>query len=270
MTKAAGRAGKSPPSGTGNARNRVEEGEPMNQIFKVAIVEDNPVGADNLKEMFTRYGKEAEVLFDLTVFDRVEKMLDYRRGCFDLVMMDIDLPGMNGMEGARRLREADSMVTIIFVTNLAQFAVKGYEVSALDFLVKPVSYKNFSVKLSRAVSVMRMRQDKKIVVCGKTEKNCIGVHDILYVEVQGHQLCFHKTDGSCVEVTGTLSALEKELHDFGFSLCNSCYLVNLKYVIKIDTLSVTLADGTKLQTSVRKRKSFLDEFTTFLGSGGTP
>lgn len=242
----------------------------MNQIFKVAIVEDNPVGADNLKEMFTRYGKEAEVLFNLTVFDRVEKMLDYRRGCFDLVMMDIDLPGMNGMEGARRLREADSMVTIIFVTNLAQFAVKGYEVSALDFLVKPVSYKNFSVKLSRAVSVMRTRQDKKIVVCGKTEKNCIGVHDILYVEVRGHQLCFHKTDGSCVEVTGTLSALEKELHDFGFSLCNSCYLVNLKYVIKIDTLSVTLADGTKLQTSVRKRKSFLDEFTTFLGSGGTP
>lgn len=240
----------------------------MSKIFKVAIVEDDPAGAEKLKDMFEQYGKGVGLLFDISIYHRVDKVLDYRRDYFDLVMMDIDLPGMNGMEGARRLREIDSLVTIIFVTNLAQFAVNGYEVDALDFLVKPVSYKNFSVKMARAVSVMEKRQDKKILACGKSERNCISVHDILYVEVRGHQLCFHKTDGTGVEVSGTLSVLEKELHDYGFSLCNSCYLVNLKYVIKIDTVYVTLTDGTKLQTSLRKRRTFVDEFTTFVGSGG--
>lgn len=240
----------------------------MNNIYKVAIVENEPASAEKLKGMFVRYGEGAGILFDISVYSRVEKVLDYRRDYFDLVMMDIDLPGMNGMEGARRLREIDSVVTIIFVTNLAQFAVNGYEVGALDFLVKPFSYKNFAVKMARAIAIMEKRQDKKILACGKSERNCISAHDILYVEARGHQLCIHKTDGTRVEVSGTLSVLEQELHDYGFSLCNSCYLVNLKYVVKIDTLYATLTDGTKLQTSLRKRKTFVDEFTTYVGSGG--
>lgn len=240
----------------------------MNNIFKIAIVEDNIECANRLKSMLDIYSKEKDLLFDVLEFNCVENFLSYSKNCFDLVFMDIDLPGMNGMEGARKLRESDSMITIIFVTNYAQFALKGYEVSALDFLLKPLVYKNFVIKLDRAFSIIEKRQDKKVIAFGKLEKNCMSVHDIIYIEVYGHNVKYHKTDGTIVEVTGTLSALAEELKEYGFSLCNSCFLVNMKYISKIKSLAVTMADGTELQISVRRRKQFVDDFTSYVGGGG--
>ena len=123
----------------------------MRKEYRVVIVEDEVVYLDALKDMLSSYEKEKEVAFNITAYRDIETFLAEYRKCYDIVFMDIELPGMNGMDGARRLREADSSVVLIFVTNMAQFAVQGYEVNALDYILKPVTYKNFSVKLDRAL-----------------------------------------------------------------------------------------------------------------------
>lgn len=245
----------------------------MRKIYRVAIVEDETIWSDALQKMLQTFQRENGLTIESTVFTSIETFLTGYKERYDLVFMDIELPGMNGMEGARRLREIDSVVTLIFVTNLAQFAVQGYEVSALDYLIKPVNYSNFSVKMLNALEAIGKADSKRIAVFGKTEIHSMSIHEILYVEVYGHHLLFHKTDGSSVDACGSLSTLEAELKDMGFTRCNVCYLLNMKYITKISAQNVILADGTELQISRRRRKEFMDEFAMYIGKygrGNTP
>ena len=117
----------------------------------VAIVEDDPIEADILQSHFARYAPAAGEEFDVRWFQRGDAFLNGYQPIYDLVMMDIDLPGISGMDTAGQLRLLDRSVTLIFVTNLARYAAKGYAVDAMDFLLKPVSYPNFTATLQRAL-----------------------------------------------------------------------------------------------------------------------
>ena len=119
--------------------------------MKIAIVEDNSASAEKLRGYLRQYGEENQKEFDITLFGDAVSFLD-RYSPFDMVFMDIELPGMDGMEAARRLREVDLQAILLFVTNMARFAVKCYEVDAMDYLVKPVQYGSFSLKLRRALA----------------------------------------------------------------------------------------------------------------------
>ncbi|MGN0814663.1 MAG: LytR/AlgR family response regulator transcription factor [Candidatus Coproplasma sp.] len=236
-------------------------------VYNVAIVEDEALHTDLLVEMLNCYAKTRGVLFSIASFNSIESFFTGYKP-FDLIFMDIELPGMNGMEGARRLRETDDVAVLIFITNMAQFAVCGYEVSAFDYIVKPLAYRSFSVKLDRAVAFLRNRADNHILVSNKDEVHNISLRDLLYVEVCGHKLVFHKINGEEVNTCGSLGKLAEELGGSGFSRCSSCYLLNMRYVSKVNGLTVELKDGTELQISRRKRKEFLDDFTIFIGSTG--
>ena len=240
----------------------------MNEMIRIGMIEDDSACVAQMKALLSRYGEEKNILIESDVFTYGEEFLESRRkDRYDLLLIDIDLPGLNGWECAKRLREQDSVLPLMFVTSLAQFAVNGYEVSALDFLVKPVSYTNFRIKMNRALAAISNSQDHRVIVNTRTERICMGTRDILYVEVRGHWLTFHKTDGSSVDVSGSLNTISEELHNYGFALCNACYLVNMRYVTRMDALNVTLTNGIQLQISMRKRKSFADEFTAYVGKG---
>lgn len=237
----------------------------MRSIYNVAIVEDEPTHLNALKDMLERYKRENGITLNVTSYRDIETFLFEYKNCFDIVFMDIELPGMNGMDGARRLREIDPVVVLIFVTNMAQFAVQGYEVDALDYILKPVIYKNFAIKCDRALNVINLRPDKHVVVYGENNINRMSVNDIIYVEVRGHHMNFHLSNGNVVDVCGVLSKLADELKDYGYARCNSCYLLNMKYIKEINSSSVIMISGDELLISRRRRKGFLNEFASYVG-----
>lgn len=230
----------------------------------IAVVEDEPEAAGELKSCLERYAAETGEKFHIQYFENAVILLSNYRSNYDIIFMDIELPHMNGMESCHRIRELDEAVTIIFVTNMAQYAVKGYEVDAFDFIVKPLSYVDFSIKLKRALDRIRRMDGRSIVLTVKGGLHRINAVDIKYVEIMKHQMLFHTVNGN-FDVYGTLKKVEKDLPEDTFARCSNCCLVNLRYVERVDGYCVTVG-GEPLQISRAKKKEFMLSVSQYLAS----
>lgn len=235
-------------------------------MIEVAIVEDEPAAAEELKSYLARYEKESGTAFAVTVFRNAVTFLAGYKPKYGIVFMDIEMPDLNGMDASRKLREVDSAVVLIFVTNMAQYAVKGYEVDALDFIVKPVAYPNFVMKIKKAVARIAANDERELNV------NLVGggvarlrVSRLRYAEVIGHHVVYHSEDGD-FESYGTLKNIEAALDGLPFARCNNCYLVNLKYVYAVRGYVAQVGDE-QLRISQPKKKDFMRALNDYIGNG---
>lgn len=231
--------------------------------LRVGIVEDNESAGKQLGGFLAEYEKQRDCSFSVSYFGDALDFLENFRGNFDIIFMDIELPHLNGMEAVKRIREKDKTVIVIFVTNMAQYAVKGYEVDALDFIVKPVAYSGFTMTLDRAIERFKTMRDKDLWINDRNNKRRLRSSEIIYVEVVHHSVVYHTTQGNFT----TYDQLKNVLQSFEglpFALCNRCYLVNLTFVTEIDEFSVTVGNE-RLQISRNKKKSFLLSLNEYLG-----
>ena len=120
-------------------------------MAKIAVVEDNAAVRQELCGFIAQYAQESGQLLEVTPFADGSQIVEPYRPGFDIIFLDIEMPTLGGMPTAERIRLLDPDVVLIFVTNMAQYAIRGYEVDALDFVLKPVSYYQFSTKLDRAL-----------------------------------------------------------------------------------------------------------------------
>lgn len=233
-------------------------------MVRIAVVEDDVPCAEKTRGYIENYGREAGEAFDVKIFPDGLALLDGYRPIFDIIFMDIEMPDLDGMATARKLRELDPVVIIIFVTNMAGYAIKGYEVEALDYMVKPVGYFNFTLKLKKALRKLGRAAEVSVSVPQESGVMRLNSSQIRYVEVINHDLVYH-TDTGAYETRGSLSETEKLLGGHGFARCNHCYLVNLRYVSGIREDCVVLVSGDALRISRPKKKAFLDALAGFNG-----
>ena len=126
-------------------------------MIRVAIVEDEAEIREQLMGYVQRYTRQYGTAFEVKTFaDGLEILEDYRPA-YDLILLDIEMKHLDGMETARRIRELDPEVMLVFITNMAQYAIKGYAVGALDYVLKPVPYFAFSQQLRKAEEQLRRR-----------------------------------------------------------------------------------------------------------------
>ncbi|MGM9538950.1 MAG: LytR/AlgR family response regulator transcription factor [Candidatus Onthomonas sp.] len=230
--------------------------------MRVAIVDDSVQDAAQLSEYLTRFQSESGIMTETVSYSDARAFLS---DCcnWDLVILDIDMPGMNGVEAARLLRKTDSNVVLMFVTNMPQYTLCGYEVEAVDYVLKPVSYPDFALKLRKAGRYILRNRDERMSLHTADGVVSLSVREILYVESMLHYLVYH-TVCQDYRVRGTMGAAEAELESHQFARCNASYLVNLRYVEAIEKEDVLVA-GVRLRMSRGKRSTFLNRFTQFLG-----
>ena len=160
-------------------------------MINIAIVEDEAMYAKQLQEFLQQYQKENGEVFNITVYSDGDQIVHKYKSQFDIILMDVEMKFMDGMSAAEEIRKVDTEVVIIFITNMAQYAIRGYAVDALDYVLKPVSYFAFSQRLNRAISRMKKREQKVITVNIKGGAVRINIANIYYIESQGHNLVLH-------------------------------------------------------------------------------
>lgn len=233
-------------------------------MTNIAIVEDEKEERDRIRGYIDRFCKERAVSCHVDVFSDGSSFLASYAGGYDLVFMDIELGDENGFDAATKLRSMDENVIIIFVTNLARYAVKGYEISALDFIVKPMTYETFVLKMNRVIEKLKL-SDGEITVNARGASVNLPISRIIYVETDGHVAVFHTEDGE-YRTYASLKNVEKQINSPLFFKSNSCYLVNLKYVRGVDGFDMNI-NGEVLQVS-RARKSELVKALNMYWGGG--
>ena len=235
-------------------------------MYRVAIVEDENEAVEAIEKCLVRYSSDEGINFDVMVYDTGLKFLDAYSPAFDIVFMDIEMPDIDGIKTAEKLRQMDSCVGLVFITNLARYAIKGYEYDALDYILKPLSYPAFKLKLDRIFQRIK-KNDKKIIITTRTGQNAVGINSIYYVEVSGHNLIYHTETGDYSEY-GTLKEVLKKLPETQFMKCNNRYLVNLGHVRGYDGSVLTVGDY-KIEISRSRKKDFISAYNAYRMAGGS-
>lgn len=208
--------------------------------MRVAIVDDEVDMRQQLSEYVRHFSDEVDIALDVVCFPSGDTLLEDYKGIYDIIILDIDMPGTNGMDTARAIREVDDQVTLIFVTNIAQYAINGYEVDAVDYIIKPIGYYDFSMKFHRTISKAAQRQEKVVYIDTQEGRRRLKVNDIQYVEVLSHYLFFHLEDNS-YKARGSMQNVEGELEQYGFVRIHRSYMINIRFVEKLLSKEVTVA-----------------------------
>jgi len=235
-------------------------------VLRVAVAEDQLDSREKLAGFLSRYQEEGgfEISYDL--FADGSELIKHYQKQYDVILLDIEMPQMDGMKTAELIREQDNDVILVFITNVAQYAVKGYEYQAYDYILKPVEYDVFMFKMQRIVTLAKQNQDNSIIINGNDRVYKIRCSDIIFAEVIGHHVIYHTIDGD-IEVYGSMKSAEEKLEGQNFSKCNSCYLVNFRHVQVINGNSVVLGKDKPVELAISRsrKKEFTEAVIRYFG-----
>ena len=189
---------------------------------------------------------------------------DYTAG-YDIIFLDIQMKHLDGMKTAERIRTMDENVVFIFITSTVRFAVQGYQVNALGYILKPVSSLACSQIVRKAVKQVKKNQSQdymNIIVDGGQVR--LDISQIRYIESQRHHILVHSEKGEFV-TAGPMKNVESAFASKGFSKCHNAFLVNLRHVFGILQNTAVLSDHTELPISRARKKPFMEDLTDYMG-----
>ena len=219
-------------------------------MIRVAIVEDEAAVRDQLMGYVQRYMRQYDAQIEVTMFTDGVEILEEYRPVYDIIFLDVEMQHLDGMETASRIRALDSDVLLIFITNMAQYAIKGYAVGALDYVLKPVPYFAFSQQLQKAAGQLARRARRYLAVPVDGGMRRLDEASVYYIESEGHRIHFYTEDGD-FSAPGALKAWEEKLEPQGVAV-----------IIEAEHLCMTMrgvrAAGAKTQTSALRGRMKAD------------
>lgn len=230
--------------------------------MKIAIVEDEAVHSSLLQQYISAWAEERKRTVHTVTYPNAGSFLfSLEDGAPDAVFADIQMPGMNGMDMVRKLRERDSAMPVVFTSGLSEYLQEGYEVQALHYLIKPISAEKVFECMDRVCS----RKNTRNLFTIRTEDGTarLDLRETNYCEAEGHYTRFVMSDRTEIRAMRSISELEKELPEKAFARCHRSYLCNLENVKQIVQDVVVFDNGESVPVSRRLYQDFNRRFIEF-------
>lgn len=230
-------------------------------MVRVAIVDDEQKERDLLKRSVERYFSACQKEAALFVYDDGKTFLQEAPRELDILFLDIQMEQLDGVSAARQLRQYDEEVLIIFITNMVQYAIEGYSVGALDFVLKPVDEDAVARELDKAMKRLERKASPVISVRNGEGVFVVDTKDIIFIETYDRRLLIH-TIKDTITCNDTLQAMAEKLPDWFFR-CHSAYLVNIRQVERIAGSDI-VAGGERIPLSKHRKKEFMQAMTGYV------
>lgn len=227
--------------------------------MKIAMIDDDAQMLAGLKaHLNAALGNSAEILS----FPSGEAFLEvWAPSAFDLIILDIFMGKLTGMDVAREIRKTDRQVYLVFCTTSNEFASESYEVNASYYLRKPIGQDQVKAMLDR----IDLAQIERLRTVRLPDGTCVVLHDILYVDCAAHCITLHCKSGKSINIRANFSEIEELLCAYSYFFCPSKGLiVNFREVAAKNTDSFTLTDGSRIPISRRKAKEVMEAYSSFL------
>ena len=229
--------------------------------INIAICDDEHQQTEYIKMLVSKWAEENNIKINISIFDSAENFKSAWNDSknFDILLLDIEMGGQNGIELARDLRKIDESLIIVFITAFTDYISNGYEVSALHYLVKPIKENKLFETLDKAYK--NLMQAKKFLIVNSERKDCRILFDnILYIEAFKHYVTIVTVNGSEYEVRRNISDIENDL-DNSFFKCQRSYIVMIKHIQHISKTEVLLDNGKTISLS---RNIYKDLYKAFI------
>lgn len=231
-------------------------------MIHIAICDDLYSEREQLKAtLLSIQNIEQKWEFDITQYAGGELLLmdlEEKRYIFDLIILDIYMDGIDGMETARKIREKGINIPIVFLTAFPDFALESYDVNAFGYLLKPVNQDKLTAVLNRLL--VSYDRPRVCIQCDR-RRRYLFQDEIMYVESQNHNIYVHLLQGEVLTCGEKLNNLEKML-DERFLRCHQSFLVNMSYIADV-TEDFILKDGTRIPIRIRQHKAIADAYYRF-------
>ena len=230
---------------------------------RILICEDEDESRIAVCQALDRYSSENNVRIEQIVCASGEAMLAKLDDQVDLLLLDIGLPRISGMDAARYLRQKGIQTPIIFITSMTQYAMAGYEVHAFGFLKKPLNYKQFEWQMRDALSLLVRDKGVPIPLQSGARLEVINSGDIAYIEVFDHLVELFDKHGNRYSCSMSLSELEEKLADYGFFRPHKSFLVNMAYIQRFLPKEVLMTGVVNIPISRYRRKEFMEAYAAY-------
>ncbi len=230
----------------------------------VAIVDDELEDIRILVSYLNRLGAEKGIKVNTVSFSDAVDFLTKYQPVYDVVLMDIEMPCITGLEAAERLRVLDPKVPLVFVTSYTQYAPRGYEVNASGYLVKPVNFFSFYTLINKVLRVSARDRNEELLIRTRDGVKVLPYSEIIYIEISGHSLKY-VTERGIFEASGSFTTLESTLPSESFVRPSNSFLVHLKFVRGTSGNSVYIECGTEIPISRARKKEFMIRLMRYFG-----
>lgn len=231
----------------------------------IAIIDDDERDISNLSEHLKRYFAEKNIAVNIDLYRNATMFLERFDHQFNLVFFDIEMPELDGISLAKAIREKDEVVRIIFVSNHPKYAIEGYGLNALSFLVKPITYESLFLKMNSILPIIDVEEEKQISFKNRDSLKTIYVKDIVNASVKGHYIDIYLSDGSEFETRGPLGVLEDQINSNLFAKSSHSDIINIKFIKQIEDNSVVLNNGKKIGITRSYKKEFMEAVLAYFG-----
>lgn len=239
----------------------------MSEIIHIAICDDEKVQVDLVETYVSNWSEKKGIKVITESFYNAESF-DYRWSMdkkYHILLLDIEMPGKNGIDLAKKIRTEDPLINIIFITAITDYIAEGYNVDAINYLVKPIKEDRLYECLDKATE--KIPKGEKIIILdvdGETVR--LLERDILYIESFSHSIEIHTLE-NCYTLRKNISTIEKELSQSDFIRCHRSYIVGLRHINRIGKSDMILDNGHQIPVSRRQYSNTNMAFIKYYGGG---
>ncbi|MCI8748369.1 MAG: response regulator transcription factor [Lachnospiraceae bacterium] len=210
--------------------------------YNIAICDDEQNQIEYLSALVNQWALHAGKIVNINFFYSAEEFLFHYedKSDYDILLLDIEMKDISGIELAKRIRKKDNNIQIVFITGYPEFISEGYEVAALHYLLKPVTGTKLGEVLDRAACNIHKKEQAVLVYSGKCNQRIL-LDSIIYAEVLSHQVTIHTTSKE-YKTKLSISEMEKMLGK-GFIRCHRSYIAGICHIAKITRNEIVFDDG---------------------------